>query len=228
MNFLGTVAMWWLYFHIGQERGAQAIEHSDDPGRVARVAFTYAHIPIVAGIVVSAVAAELMIAHPSGHTGWGVAASILGGPALFLAGNLWFKALTARLPPLSHLVGLALFAAGSSSCPGCRRLRSARWRSASWSWSRCGSGCRSGPAPGGLPDGEVAMAAEVVAHGPDIASVVVLEETLRTLGVPEEEVADHGRRARARPDALRAAARGGIMAAGDLIRGNIPGWNGGP
>ncbi|HVL21577.1 MAG TPA: low temperature requirement protein A, partial [Amaricoccus sp.] len=111
VNFLGTVAMWWLYFHIGQERGALAIEHSDDPGRVARVAFTYAHIPIVAGIVVSAVAAELMIAHPSGHTGWGVAASILGGPALFLAGNLWFKALTAGLPPLSHLAGLALFAA---------------------------------------------------------------------------------------------------------------------
>ena len=59
--------MWWLYFHIGQERGARLIEHSDDPGRVARIAFTYAHIPIVAGIVVSAVAAELMIAHPSGH-----------------------------------------------------------------------------------------------------------------------------------------------------------------
>ena len=60
------------------------IEHSEDPGRIARVAFTYAHIPIIAGIVVSAVAAELMIAHPRGHTGWGVAASILGGPALFL------------------------------------------------------------------------------------------------------------------------------------------------
>ena len=67
VNFLGTVAMWWLYFHIGQQRGAAVIEHSDDPGRVARIAFTYAHIPIVAGIVVSAVAAELMIAHPSGH-----------------------------------------------------------------------------------------------------------------------------------------------------------------
>ena len=113
VNFLGSVAMWWLYFHIGQERGAKLIEHSDDPGRVARIAFTYAHIPIVAGIVVSAVAAELMIGHPGGHVGWGAAASILGGPALFLVGNLWFKTLTARWPPLSHLVGLGLFAAAA-------------------------------------------------------------------------------------------------------------------
>ena len=110
VNFLGSVAMWWLYFHIGHERGAHAIEHSEDPGRIARVAFTYAHLPIIAGIVVSAVAAELIIAHPLGHTGWGVAASILGGPALFLVGNHWFKALTARWPPLSHLVGIGVFA----------------------------------------------------------------------------------------------------------------------
>ena len=114
VNFLGTVAMWWLYFHIGQQRAAHVIEHSDDPGRVARIAFTYAHIPIIAGIVVSAVAAELVIAHPSGTRAGGEAASILGGPALFLAGNDWFKGLTARWAPLSHLVGLGLFASRRS------------------------------------------------------------------------------------------------------------------
>ena len=37
VNFLGSVAMWWLYFHIGQgARGVKLIEHSEDPGRVAR------------------------------------------------------------------------------------------------------------------------------------------------------------------------------------------------
>jgi low temperature requirement protein LtrA len=117
VNFLGSVAMWWLYFHIGQARASHLIEHSEDPGRVARVAFTYAHIPIIAGIVVSAVAAELVIAHPGGRTSWGAAASILGGPALFLAGNHWFKALTARWPPLSHMVGLGLFALSLAAVP---------------------------------------------------------------------------------------------------------------
>ena len=129
VNFLGSVAMWWLYFHIGHERGAHAIEHSEDPGRIARVAFTYAHLPIIAGIVVSAVAAELIIAHPLGHTGWGVAASILGGPALFLVGNHWFKALTARWPPLSHLVGIGLFALSLVARPVAVAAR-ARWAGA--------------------------------------------------------------------------------------------------
>lgn len=108
VNFLGTVAMWWIYFHIGYRRASHAIEASDDPGKVARIAFTYAHIPIVAGIVLSAVAAELVIAHPEGHTGIGTAAVILGGPAVFLAGNLWFKQLTWGRVPLSHLVGLGM------------------------------------------------------------------------------------------------------------------------
>ena len=153
VNFLGTVAMWWLYFHIGHERGAHVIEHSDDPGRIARVAFTYAHIPIIAGIVVSAVAAELVIAHPDGHAGWGVAASILGGPALFLVGNLWFKALTARWPPLSHLVGLGLFARSRSSCRGCRRSGSARLALGILvlvaAWERLSLGAAGRPGPSG-------------------------------------------------------------------------------
>jgi low temperature requirement protein LtrA len=117
VNFLGTVAMWWLYFHIGQERAMRAIEHASDPGRMARVAFTYAHIPIIAGIVVSAVAAELVIAHPEDLTGVGATASVLGGPALFLLGNIWFKKLTYRWMPLSHLVGLGLTAAAFLAHP---------------------------------------------------------------------------------------------------------------
>ena len=117
VNFLGTVAMWWLYFHIGQQRAARVIEHSDDPGRVARIAFTYAQIPIVAGIVVSAVAGELMIGHPEGHLELGATAAILGGPALFLGGNAWFKKLTSRYVPLSHLVGFGLLAAGLVASP---------------------------------------------------------------------------------------------------------------
>ena len=67
VNFLGSVGdVVALLPHRAGTRGRKLIEHSEDPGRVARIAFTYAHIPIVAGIVVSAVAAELMIAHPGG------------------------------------------------------------------------------------------------------------------------------------------------------------------
>jgi low temperature requirement protein LtrA len=109
--FIGSVAMWWIYFNIGAERGSREISGSADPGRHARSVYTYFHIPIVAGIVVSAVADEITIAHPAGHLELPTAIALLGGPALYLAGNVFFKRASARNYPLSHLVGLGLLAA---------------------------------------------------------------------------------------------------------------------
>jgi low temperature requirement protein LtrA len=106
--FLGSVAMWWIYFNIGAERGSRQIASAADPGRVARDVYTYFHIPIIAGIVVSAVADELTIAHPGGHMEPSTAAVLLGGPALYLVGNVFFKRASARYYPLSHLVGLGM------------------------------------------------------------------------------------------------------------------------
>lgn len=108
--FLGSVAMWWIYFNIGAERGSREISGSADPGRYARAVYTYFHIPIVAGVVVSAVADEITIAHPAGHMELPAAITLLGGPALYLAGNVFFKRASAKYYPLSHLVGLGLLA----------------------------------------------------------------------------------------------------------------------
>lgn len=108
--FIGSVAMWWIYFNIGAERGSRHIAASDDPGRVARLAYTYMHLPLVAGIIVAAVGDELVLAHPTGHTDAKTAAVLLGGPALYLLGNLLFKRISAKYYPLSHLVGLGLLA----------------------------------------------------------------------------------------------------------------------
>jgi len=109
--FLGSVAMWWIYFNIGAERGSREITGHADPGRYARAVYTYFHIPIIAGIVVCAVADELTIAHPGGHLELSSAVALLGGPALYLAGNVFFKRASAKYYPLSHLVGLGLLAA---------------------------------------------------------------------------------------------------------------------
>lgn len=110
--FVGTVAMWWIYFDSGSERAVQHFEHAADRGRVARLAYTYLHIPIIAGIVVCAVADELVLVHPEHADNAGIAA-ILGGPFLYLLGNALFKWVTnqRRLPPFSHMVGLAVLAA---------------------------------------------------------------------------------------------------------------------
>jgi low temperature requirement protein LtrA len=107
-SFLGSVAMWWIYFNIGAERGSRQFASAEDTGRIGRAVYTYFHIPIVAGIVVCAVADEITITHPGGHVDLASAFALLGGPALYLVGNIFFKRASAKYYPLSHLVGLGL------------------------------------------------------------------------------------------------------------------------
>ena len=106
---LGSIAMWWVYFHIGAEAGSEHISRSADTGRLARLAYTYLHLPIVAGIVVSAVGDELLLAHPDGHVGAKEVLSIVGGPLLYLIGTILFKHAIRGIYQLSHLVGIGLF-----------------------------------------------------------------------------------------------------------------------
>lgn len=101
--FASTIAMWWLFFSQAQESAAHAIAHSEDPGALARKAYTYSPLLIVAGIIVVAVSDELVLAHPGGHVVPAAALTLLGGPALFLLGTavaiyaLWGKIAWPRL-----------------------------------------------------------------------------------------------------------------------------------
>lgn len=109
--FISSVAMWWIYFDVGARRGSDLIEHHRRPGLVGRTAYTYGHIPIVAGIIVLAVADEQVLMHPTGHSEPFLLAALFGGALLFLGGTMTFKRLTSahRRWPLSHLVGMGLF-----------------------------------------------------------------------------------------------------------------------
>ncbi|EJZ57044.1 membrane protein [Pseudomonas fluorescens R124] len=108
---LGSIGMWWVYFDSGAERAHHRIAHSSDPGRQARIAYTYLHVLIVAGVIVSAVADELVLVHPDHASDAGILV-IVGGPWLFLLGNALFKWVMSDrpLPPLSHVAGLVLLA----------------------------------------------------------------------------------------------------------------------
>ena len=116
----GSIAMWWIYFHKGAEAGSEEISRSSEPGRLARLAYTYLHMPIVAGIIVSAVADELVMKHPSGHSDLKTVISAIGGPLLFLIGTILFKYSFRGFLQLSHGFGiialcvLAWFAGGLS------------------------------------------------------------------------------------------------------------------
>src|ERR1700742_818873 len=104
--FVGSLAMWWIYFHKGAEAGSEQLSRSSEPGRLARLAYTYLHMPIVAGIIVSAVADELVLKHPAGHSGVETVLSAIGGPLLFLIGTILFKLTIRGFLQLSHGVGI--------------------------------------------------------------------------------------------------------------------------
>jgi low temperature requirement protein LtrA len=89
--FLGTVALWWVYFDRAAADSSRAIASSSDPGRLGRSAYTYFHLPMVAGVILTAVADERVIAHPTGHGEPAGTLVLLGGPILFLVGHFLFK-----------------------------------------------------------------------------------------------------------------------------------------
>jgi len=105
--FVGSLAMWWIYFHKGAEAGSEQISNSSEPGRLGRLAYTYLHMPIVAGIIVTAVADELVLTHPGGHSDLKTVLSSIIGPLLFLVGTVLFKRVIRGWLQPSHGFGIA-------------------------------------------------------------------------------------------------------------------------
>ncbi|TCK25777.1 low temperature requirement protein A [Pseudonocardia endophytica] len=86
LGFVGLFALWWSYFALaGPETDAS---HGDGSTAALRGAFPYAHGLMVAGAILFAVAIELHITHP--ETGPALVLTSIGGPLLYLAGNILF------------------------------------------------------------------------------------------------------------------------------------------
>jgi low temperature requirement protein LtrA len=108
---VGSIAMWWIYFHKGAEAGSELISKSAESGRLARLAYTYLHMPIIAGIILTAVSDELVLKHPAGHSDLRTVLSTIGGPLLFLVGTILFKHTIRGFLQLSHGVGIVMLLA---------------------------------------------------------------------------------------------------------------------
>jgi low temperature requirement protein LtrA len=108
---VGSIAMWWIYFHKGAEAGSERISKSTESGRLARLAYTYLHTPIVAGIILAAVSDELVLKHPAGHSDIRTVVSTIGGPLVFLVGTILFKHSIRGFLQLSHGIGIILLLA---------------------------------------------------------------------------------------------------------------------
>jgi len=110
VTFIGSVAIWWVYFDTSSKDGREAIVHSPDPGRIGAY-FHYVHVIMVAGVIVSAVAYTLMITHPAQRVSNATMAVLIAGPGLYLLGNALYKKVIYGRFPLSHITGLVLLAA---------------------------------------------------------------------------------------------------------------------
>lgn len=109
-SFIGSLLMWWLYFDSSAEAASRTIAEARDSGRLARSAYTYSHLFIVAGIILSAVADEFILAHPTGPTSAETMIALLGGASLYLIGNLLIKWQVWRRVRISHVFGLVALA----------------------------------------------------------------------------------------------------------------------
>jgi low temperature requirement protein LtrA len=107
LAFTSSVAMWWIYFDRGAEAGVEKITRAADPGRLGRLAYTYFHLPIVAGIILSAVADERVLARPGAPVEARSVIGALGGPFGYLLGTILFRRAVRGRFQLSHLVGAA-------------------------------------------------------------------------------------------------------------------------
>ncbi|MBC7723930.1 MAG: low temperature requirement protein A [Burkholderiaceae bacterium] len=103
--FVTAVMMWWLYFDKGEGVGSRAIERSENPDRIARLAYTYVHAVIVAGVVLTSVADKEVLEHPLDPMSLSTAVTVAGGPLLYLVGLALFRLVVAGAVPRSHLTG---------------------------------------------------------------------------------------------------------------------------
>ncbi|MBA2358993.1 MAG: low temperature requirement protein A [Actinobacteria bacterium] len=103
--FLATAALWWLYFNYVARIAERRLELAQDRVRLARDGYTYLHALIVAGVIVSAVGNELVIAHPTDTLPGAQVAAVVAGPAIYLLAQVLFRLRLARTVSWRRLGG---------------------------------------------------------------------------------------------------------------------------
>jgi len=110
IGFLLIVTLWWVYFvdlaEPGEHRFAQAREHTS----LARAGLAYAHGVAVCGAIVTAVAIEMIVAHPHDPVHGETALIAFAGPSLFLLGCTIFHRVTAERLRGLYLIAVAALA----------------------------------------------------------------------------------------------------------------------
>jgi low temperature requirement protein LtrA len=83
-------ALWWLYFDVAAILARIRLTQASGVQRavLARDAYSYLHLPLVAGIVLFAFGLKTTLAHPTEDLDTVAAVSLCGGTALYLLGHV--------------------------------------------------------------------------------------------------------------------------------------------
>ena len=117
-----ALAMWWSYFDWLFRVGKTALKATTGiaRGKLARDAYSLAHYPLVAGVILFALGTEELLAHPDVALGAPERWALVGGLMLFLASQSimvfrFVRAVTWERFALIALLGLAGLALGDAS-----------------------------------------------------------------------------------------------------------------
>jgi low temperature requirement protein LtrA len=89
-----TAALWWAFFGTGDDdRAARSLARADraERPRLVLIAYFYAYIPMLLGIVAIAAGLKTAVGHPGATLTAGPAVALAGGVTLFLAGDVLFR-----------------------------------------------------------------------------------------------------------------------------------------
>lgn len=104
------VTLWWVYFVDLSEPAEERFRHERDHTRLARAGLAHSHGIAVCGAIVTAVAIELIVAHPHDPIHAPTAIIAFAGPAIFLLGCAMFLQVMAARLRRAYLIAVAALA----------------------------------------------------------------------------------------------------------------------
>jgi low temperature requirement protein LtrA len=109
LSLLLVAAIWWSYFDRDDERARHALVSASPQARsrMALLGYWYAHLAMIAGIVLIATGVKHVVASPVGpiqEAAWLLA----GGMALYLCGDAWFRRVMGIRPVLLRALGAVI------------------------------------------------------------------------------------------------------------------------
>jgi low temperature requirement protein LtrA len=104
-SITGSILLWLIYFSRAESGGRRFITRHSNPSLVAANSYTYLHVILVFGIVLQAVADELVLAEPLAQSSTLIIVLIYGAPVVYLVGNLVFKRSIGAPWLVSHIAG---------------------------------------------------------------------------------------------------------------------------